>query len=315
MTGHGTTTYTDPDDFRANVPGARVNLVLTSGEAFRARLTWVTLRHFALVAIEEAAPRIAFISPDPALVFISFPVRGQPLTNGVRLRRGDFVLHGAGEHLHQLAEGSTRWGQISIRSADLVRFGRTLLRAKLTPPRQVQFLRARTKVGSNILRLHAQACRLAVTKPNMIAHREVAHSIEQELIVAVVNLLSASDVRDRTAGNRRQAEIMVRFEKVLAAQKHQPSLSVLCAAIGVSQRTLRHYCRAFLGCSPLTYMRCRRLNSARSALSKSNRKDTTVAAIARNHGFSEVGRFAGAYRALFGETPSAVLLRNSAGSA
>ena len=139
----------------------------------------------------------------------------------------------------------------------------------------------------------------------MIAHREVARSIEQELIVAVVNLLSAGEVRDRTAGNRRQAEIMVRFEEFLSAQKHQPSLSVLCAAIGVSQRTLRHYCRTFLGCSPLTYMRCRRLNSARSALSKSNRKDTTIAAIARNHGFSEVGRFSGAFRALFGETPSA----------
>ena len=73
MTGHGTTTYTNPDDFRVNVPGTRVNLVLTSSEAFRARLTWVTLRHFTLVVIEEAAPRIAFISPDPALVFISFP--------------------------------------------------------------------------------------------------------------------------------------------------------------------------------------------------------------------------------------------------
>ena len=61
--------------------------------------------------------------------------------NGIRLRRGDFVLHGAGEHLHQLVEASTRWGQISIRSADLVRFGRIPLQAKLTPPRQLQFLR------------------------------------------------------------------------------------------------------------------------------------------------------------------------------
>jgi transcriptional regulator GlxA family with amidase domain len=40
----------------------------------------------------------------------------------------------------------------------------------------------------------------------------------------------------------------------------------------------------------------------------------SIARIAKSHGFSEPGRFAGAYRALFGETPSTTLLRNSAES-
>lgn len=49
MTNCGTTTYTDPDDYRANVPGAVVSLVLTSGNAFKTRVAWIKLRRLTLV--------------------------------------------------------------------------------------------------------------------------------------------------------------------------------------------------------------------------------------------------------------------------
>jgi len=309
-------TYTNPEDFRVNVPGTKVDLVLTSGKAFQARLTRVKLPHLTLVLIEETAPRIAFISPDPGLVFISFPLRGKLVSNGARQRRGDFTLHGAGEHLHQLAEDNTRWGQISIRTKDLATYGHALLGRTLTPPRAAQFLRTRTQGASDILRLHTLACRLVATKPDMMAHREVARSIEQELIVPVVNLLGTSKVSDPVTNNRqRRADIMARFEWVLAARDHQQRLPALRALIGVPERTLRICCETFLGLSPLEYIRMRRLNLARAALCKADRKNASVAAIARGHGFSEPGRFAGIYRALFGESPSATLMRNSTESA
>jgi transcriptional regulator GlxA family with amidase domain len=53
----------------------------------------------------------------------------------------------------------------------------------------------------------------------------------------------------------------------------------------------------------------------RAALSRSNPARASIAAIAREHGFSEPGRFATSYRALFGETPSATRQRNKSGSA
>ncbi|TMK47762.1 MAG: helix-turn-helix domain-containing protein [Alphaproteobacteria bacterium] len=85
------------------------------------------------------------------------------------------------------------------------------------------------------------------------------------------------------------------------------SLPELCSAIGVPERTLRACCSEFLGMSPTRYHLLRRLNLARSALRRANPETTSVAEIARNHQFLELGRFAVAYRTVFGEMPSFTL--------
>src|SRR5579871_1410891 len=110
MTSCGTTTFINPDEYRTNVPGIPIDLVLTSGTPFRARLTWIKLRSLTLVTIEEAGPRIALLSLDPSRIFVSFPLQGEAIWDGVRLRRGDFVRHGIGERLHQVSEGGMKWG-------------------------------------------------------------------------------------------------------------------------------------------------------------------------------------------------------------
>jgi len=70
---------------------------------------------------------------------------------------------------------------------------------------------------------------------------------------------------------------------------------------------LRSLCHEFLGLSPLAYVRLRRLNLVRAALLRSDPAIATVSGVARHHGFSELGRFAAAYRAAFGESPSTTL--------
>ena len=310
MVGSGTTTFTDPDDYRASVSGASIDLVLTGRGEFKARLTWVKLRRLSLVRCQENVPRIAFLALAPGPVVVAFPTSLNPpqIWGGTKLGFGDIVLHSLGEHIHQRTSGDSQWGFISLAPADLAAYGSALARVDLTPPPFARILRPPSVAAAHLLHLHAQACRLAETKPDMIAHREVVRALEQDLIHALVNCLTASDERDHAAARQRHAEIMVRFEDVLASHcDKQLLMPELCAAVGVPERTLRMCCAEFLGMSPGSYARLRRLNLVHAALRRADPATASIAEIARRYGFSELGRFAAAYRTAFGETPSATL--------
>jgi transcriptional regulator GlxA family with amidase domain len=155
---------------------------------------------------------------------------------------------------------------------------------------------------------HSKICRLAETQHQLIANPEVARALEQELIHALVNCLAAGEAGGNLKKRRHHTDIMVRFEDALAAHADpRLSLHALCSAIDVPERTLRACCNEFLGMSPTRYHLLRRLNLARAALRRADPETTSVAEIARNHQFQELGRFAVAYRTVFGEMPSFTL--------
>src|SRR3979409_824871 len=110
MAESGTTTFTDPDDYRARMGGTRVNLVVTSRGDFKARLTWLKLRTLTVWRGTESLPRIAYVSLPPARVVISFPTStAAPTWRGVELRFGDIVFHGCGECRHYWTPGASDW--------------------------------------------------------------------------------------------------------------------------------------------------------------------------------------------------------------
>jgi transcriptional regulator GlxA family with amidase domain len=163
-----------------------------------------------------------------------------------------------------------------------------------------------------LLSLLSKACRLAETRPELIANPEIERSLEQELLYGLVNCLATENADRISKWRRRHTDIMVRFEEALVTRSGPHlNLSELCAAIGVPERTLRLCCAEFLGISPIRYYLLRRLNMTRSALRRANPETASVAEIARDHQFVELGRFAVAYRAIFGETPSSTLRRAS----
>jgi AraC-like DNA-binding protein len=86
-------------------------------------------------------------------------------------------------------------------------------------------------------------------------------------------------------------------------------LTEICAAVCTSERTLRVACEEHLGMGPIRFLALRRMHIVRRALLRADDPSITVTRVVTDHGFWELGRFSVAYRALFGETPSATLHR------
>jgi AraC-like DNA-binding protein len=312
MTNSGTATYANPDEYQAGFGGTSVNLVLTGRGDFKARLTWAQLRYVNLLQVHENLGRIAYVSLAPTRAFISFSLGSDPppTWSGVKLRSRDIVFHSLGERAHFQTKRASQWGLLSLPPRQLAAYSLALTDMEIHPPPFGRILRAPAAEAAHLRRLHSKACKLAETKPEIIAHPEAARGLEQDLIHTLINCLAAEHACDRRATKQHQ-DIMVRFEEALKAEKgvSQPSISKLCAAIRVSERTLRSCCAEILGISPSRYIRLRRLQLVRAALSSADPTTTSVAEISRRYHFNELGRFAGYYRTHYGETPSATLRR------
>jgi transcriptional regulator GlxA family with amidase domain len=81
----------------------------------------------------------------------------------------------------------------------------------------------------------------------------------------------------------------------------------LCCAAGVCERTLRNAFHRVHGVSPKQYLIRYRLEAAHEALLCAGGERGAVTRVATDYGFLELGRFAGAYRDLFGVRPSDTL--------
>lgn len=304
----GTAIITDPADFPTNFRGARFNLLQTAPHKFKARVTWLKLGRLDILHCEEDTSRIALISLTNRWL-VSFSIRhdGSPIESGVETQPADIALYGPSETIYQRTNGATSWSCIIVDIRDLAKYRETPFDTALLPdPAVGKIWRPSSESYSDLVRIHRQACRLVETKPSLTEKPEVLHAMRQDLLYALLRCLTAPRGCSTPDPRPRDVQVMARFERAIASA---PSASVvaLAGAVGLHERTLRRCCATVLGMSPRRYIRLRQLNMVRTALRRADPVTASVGAVARQHGFSELGRFAGAYRAMFGETPSATL--------
>ncbi len=85
--------------------------------------------------------------------------------------------------------------------------------------------------------------------------------------------------------------------------KQPLSVAALCRYCGCSRRYLEYAFASIFGQGPSEYFRSLRLHRAQALLKQHDPTTTTVTRIATDLGFEQLGRFAGEYRKLFGESP------------
>jgi AraC-like DNA-binding protein len=303
-------TFTDPEDYAAAIRQGTYELTVTQRGDFTAKLTRIDLHRLWMQRFSENLPRISHVAGWGGRAVIAFRTRPGPrlLSSGVEMLPTNIVRYREGQSYYRLSSGFACYGAMSLPVAEMVSLGATIAGVDLAPPKDALIVTPSRTAMERLQRLHAAAGRLAEDTPEIIAHPEAARGLEQALIEALVGCLGNGSVREDRSAQRHHATILRRFRRAVEENPDQPLyIPELCKAIAVSDRTLRVCCQEQLGMSPKQYLLLRRMHLARRALRESSPTATTVTEIATRHGFWQFGRFAGEYKSLFGESPSATL--------
>jgi AraC-like DNA-binding protein len=320
MQGGASSRFTDPGEYRASLRDLEAELVVTGRGRFDARLTEALLPHLTMMCAEESVARVAYLSLPETRVHVSIPTGPERgfVHNGMLLQPGDMVFHAPGERAHQRVLGASRWRLLSLAPRFVAVYAGALMGRRFASLPSGCTVRPRSEDRRQLDSLLGRIVSLIQTQPLMIAHPEVARTLEQDIIQALVQCIESGETLHVPAICRRYAQILTELEGVLARDRgRRIPVHELCQTIGADERTLRVGCARLLGVSPSRYMRLRRLGLVRTALSNADPTTDRAGEIARRHGFIAAGRFAASYRFAFGETPSATLrcAENSGGTA
>lgn len=317
MPGSAVLRFSDPDKYAAFVRGTKAEVTITKPGRFDAKLVRIDLHRLWMQRYSESLPRIAHFDHIPDRAFFIFETHTGPamLVDGAETPPGSVVRHPERYGAFQRSLGPSRFASMSLPIGDVADLGATMGGCDFTPPPEPLHCIPTPAALRRLQSLHAAAAELAEHAPAVIASPEAARGLEQALIGALADCLGPGSAV-AAAANPGHAAIMKKFFAILEAGPNRVvHLTEMCRLIGVSRRLLSACCNKALGMGPYHYLRLRQMNLARRALLLADAATTTVTEIATAQGFWELGRFSVAYRALFGESPSATLRRLPASQA
>ena len=302
--------FADPDEFATSIRQGNCELTVNGRGNFSSELIRIDLHHLWMQRFSGALPWVLSVTDWGGRAAIGFRTALGPRMRwaGIEMAPGTIIRNSVNHAFYFDSAGASDIGTMSLPIAEIVSAGAALAGIDLSPRKDVRSIAPPPAAMARLQRLHAAAAVLAKHAPAVIAHPEAARGLEQGLIEAMIDCLGTGEVQEDRAALRQHQMIMRKFHRVVAEHPDQPLyIPELCRAIGTSERALRVCCEENIGMGPKRYLVLRRMNFARQALMKSARTETTVTEIATRYGFWQFGRFAGEYKSLFGELPSATL--------
>ena len=302
--------YATPEQFESAFISAAVEVTPIGRSPFAARVARLELDRMWVVATDELAPRIKWAAQSLDRTFIRLLSRpgSDYIIDGAALRLGEIIHLGHGHSYYEHTDGPVHWAGLSLPVDDMAAAEMAITGREPMALREPTRVTPTRPAMTRLRRLHAEAIALAEAAPCAELPAEAAHSLEQSLVEATIACLSNRDARKSSWARQCHATVMRRFHRLMEEMPHRALyLPEVCAAIGVPERTLRLCCQEQLGISPKHYLLLRRVHLAHRALLASGPGETTVTEVATRFGFWHFGRFAGFYRMVFGEAPSATL--------
>ena len=168
------------------------------------------------------------------------------------------------------------------------------------PGEGIRFARPKAQRPSgDILDLLALICREAEENLPSGFHEPYLQILVVKLLLQLPSNLRPQVARAEPGG--RFAQLLDYLEAHLGEALRPRQLA---AQVHLSERALFGLFQREVGCTPLEFVRRRRLERARAALLDPRAPARSVTEVALAHGFLHLGRFAQQYKARFGESPS-----------
>lgn len=301
---------TDPWQLSAKLT-SRIELIPTVPGPFVADVAAIDLPSVSMRSLRERVPRIAHVQRPAQRVFLAFvPEESDPpvLVNGAEFGPGEVLLFGRDCPSHNRRTAPGGWVSLSVPSdalEDLSQFAGQDLTADADAARI-----AAPGCWGRLSRLHGAMVRGTTEGAELTSNREALRGLDQLLLCGIADAMSSPMKRADGPGRLRHKALLERFRCLLDENIDRALyLPEVCAALGISHRTLTHFCHEYLGMAPKKYFCLRRMHMARRALLDADSACTTVTEIATRYGFWELGRFSVLYRQLYAEKPSETFRR------
>lgn len=306
-----TTNFVDPDQYQAAIHGGDSLYTLLESGTFHAELTEINVGQVKLQRGLEALPRLAAsgMPPHKVGILVWLCDRPLPVVRGAQIQPGELMCLGLGMQSYHRTFGPNEFATITLDAGNFAHKARDLTgrevavdAGKVLRPPEHLFDRLRSNIRS--------AIRVSETTGAVFSSKRAAGALEQALLGPMIACLEQDQARREGIPDRQRVVMARRLLEAIETNLGGPlSISELSRDLGISDRALRRLCREQLGISSQKFLALRRLHLARQALLRSERHSASVTNIAMEVGIWELGRFAVAYKALFGESPSATLRR------
>ena len=282
-----------------------------SGEAFQAVHNAVDCGGVAINFIRYSLPTRITAEPLREFYLLVIPLEGE-----IRMTAGAVATCAApGSALVMPCDCATALNWQAGASAFVLRVDRTAFQDTVAARRTLSSLDAprfvpRIEMSAGAGRYLDALVRFAVnqldTNPWCAATAAFGQTVEASLLdaLAASPFHDAADALQSLRGERPSPAVARASDFMRSHLKEPITLEEVAAASGVGVRALQDGFRRSHGVSPMTQLRRLRLAAARKELLAARHDTPPITEVALRFGFGHPGRFARAYREMFGETPS-----------
>jgi AraC-like DNA-binding protein len=306
-----TRSFDDADQYQAAIHGGG-NLYAPLGRgSFRAELTNIDVGGVKLQRGVETLSRLSVsgIPPNKIGILTWLGDHPLPVVRGVQIQPGDLMCITPGMQCNHRTFGLNEFVAITLDTEKFAQIAHDITdhelvinEGKVRRPQEHLFAWLRSNIQS--------AFRVSETTPEVFSSEAATKALEQALLRQMIACLEQDQTRSEGVPGWRRVVLARRLLEMLEANLDRALAShELSRELGISDRALRKLCQEQFGVPPLRFLALRRLHLARRALLRADHRSATVTDIATELGIWEFGRFAVAYKALFGESPSATLRR------